>query len=36
MLAAEDMLQRGTLSPVQYEAVWWDIYDRIEAVADIH
>jgi hypothetical protein len=35
MLAAEDMLQRGTLSPVEYEAVWWEIYDRIEAVAEI-
>lgn len=33
MLAAEDMLQRGTLSPVEFEAVWWEIYDRMEAVA---
>ncbi len=34
MLAAEDMLQRGTLSPVEYEAVWWEVYDRMEALAD--
>ncbi|HME49616.1 DUF6611 family protein [Mycobacterium sp.] len=35
MLAAEDMRKRGTLSPVQYEAVWWEIYDRMEAVAEL-
>jgi hypothetical protein len=35
MLAADDMLRRGTLSPVQYEAVWWDIYDRVEALGEV-
>lgn len=34
MLAAEDMLQRGTLSPVQYETVWWEVYDRVAALAE--
>lgn len=34
MLAAEDMLQRGTLSPDEYEAVWWEVYDHMEALAD--
>jgi hypothetical protein len=34
MLAADDMLQRGTISPVEYEAVWWEVYDRVEAFAD--
>lgn len=28
---ADDRLSTGAISPVQYEAVWWQAYDRLEA-----
>jgi hypothetical protein len=34
MLAAEDMRRRGAISPVEYEAVWWKVYDRMQTFAD--
>jgi hypothetical protein len=31
MLArADDMLSTGAISPVEYEAIWWQAYDRLE------
>jgi hypothetical protein len=27
---ADDMLSSGAISPVEYEAIWWQAYDRLE------
>jgi hypothetical protein len=27
---ADDMLSTGAISPVEYEAIWWQAYDRLE------
>ena len=27
---ADDMLLTGAISPVEYEAIWWQAYDRLE------
>jgi hypothetical protein len=27
---ADDMLSAGAISPVEYEAIWWQAYDRLE------
>jgi hypothetical protein len=27
---ADDMLSTGVISPVDYEAIWWQAYDRLE------
>jgi hypothetical protein len=27
---ADDMLSTGVISPVEYEAIWWQAYDRLE------
>ena len=27
---ADDMLSTGAISPVDYEAIWWQAYDRLE------
>ncbi len=29
---ADQMLTAGAISPVEYEAIWWEAYDRLEAV----
>jgi hypothetical protein len=29
---ADQMLKRGAISPVEHEAIWWEAYDRLEAV----
>jgi hypothetical protein len=32
---ADDMLSTGAISPVEYEAVWWQAYDRLEDTAHV-
>lgn len=32
---ADDMLSIGAISPVEYEAVWWQAYDRLEDTAHV-
>ena len=27
---ADEMLSTGAISPVEYEAIWWQAYDRLE------
>jgi len=32
---ADDMLSTGAISPVEYEAFWWQAYDRLEDTAHV-
>lgn len=32
---ADEMLVAGAISPVEHEAVWWEAYDRLEAVKNV-
>lgn len=33
---ADDMLSTGAISPVEYEAIWWRAYDRLENTTHVH
>jgi hypothetical protein len=35
LTTADATRERGELSPVEYEAVWWRAYDRLEVVAGV-
>jgi hypothetical protein len=30
LIRADGMLETGAISPVEYEAIWWQAYDRLE------
>ncbi|WP_082956676.1 DUF6611 family protein [Mycobacterium sp. E787] len=32
LIRADQMLATGVISPVEHEAVWWEAYDRLEAL----
>jgi hypothetical protein len=29
LCAADDLREKGGISPAQHEAVWWQVYDRL-------
>ncbi len=33
LVRADGLLANGAISFVEHEAIWWDAYDRIEAIA---
>ncbi|ORV83074.1 hypothetical protein AWC11_23015 [Mycobacterium interjectum] len=35
LLRADDLLASGAISMVEHEAVWWDVYERIDAIAHV-
>ncbi len=35
LTTADEMRERSDLSPVEYEAVWWEAYNRLEVGADV-
>ncbi len=35
LASADHLLANGAISLVEHEAVWWDVYDRIEAIAHV-
>ncbi len=35
LIRADRLLANGAISLVEHEAIWWDAYDRIEAIARV-
>ncbi len=35
LLRADNLLANGAISLVEHEAIWWDVYERIDAIAHV-
>ncbi len=35
LIRADQMLATGAISPVEHEAIWWEAYDRLGAIAHV-